>query len=384
MSEPARQPVGTVELFFDLVFVFALTQVSAMVSAHEGAAGLMRAGVVFLIIYWLWVVTAIQASFHNVSSPRVRATLFTTTFLALVAALCIPEMFEDTSRAIVFAAAYWASRAVVLVGLLRGRWRTFGLYLVTLVFSGPLLVVGAFLPSPWREVSWGVVGVVEVLIPLLQRSRMASLRYDAPHVVERFGLLVLIALGESIVAIGEPLAASAHWGWPQVLALVGSFTLVAGLWWLYFDHSDRLIVLRIQAAPVQFDAVRSLLAYGHLWIVGGIIAAAAALHSVITHPDEHLELQSAVLLSGGVATFLLVFVQARLRAYREVYWSRLVSAVLLLAAVPLTLSLPAFGGLIVITGIVAVAAVWEAAHPRSAGVPSQESVSALGESTNPT
>ncbi len=297
-SEPVRQSVGTVELLIDLVFVFALTQVSATVSEQHGATGLVRAGVVFLIIYWLWVVTAIQASFHDISSTRVRVTLYSTSFLALVAALCIPSMFEDTSRAVVFAIAYWASRAVVLVGLLRGRWRTFGLYLVTLLFSGPLLVTGAFLPSPWREVTWAVVGVVEVLIPLLQRSRMVSLRYDAPHVVERFGLLVLIALGESIVAIGGPLAASDHWGWPQVLALVGSFVLVTGLWWLSFDHSDHLIVLRIQAAPVQFDAVRSLLAYGHLWIVGGIIAFAAGLHSVIAHPAEPLELEAALLLSG--------------------------------------------------------------------------------------
>lgn len=151
--------------------------------------------------------------------------------------------------------------------------------------SGPLLVVGALAPpTPWREIIWGAAALVEVTALWHLRSRMTAIRYDAEHVVKRFGALILIALGETLVAIGTPLTGAEHVGWEQGLVVAAAFALVAALWWAYFHHGDRFILMRFKQVDAGTDVVRSILAYGHLVLVAGIILVAVGFHAAVDGP----------------------------------------------------------------------------------------------------
>ena len=212
-AEPVEKRVSWAELFFDLVFVFAVTEVSTLLEADHSWAGALRALVVFVPIYWAWVGVAIQTNVRDMSTPALRIGMFAVALAGLFMALAVPDAYGD--RALLFAFSYWAARLVLGFALFsREGWRI-NPYTVSMAITGPILVVGA-LADGWARVAiWGLAALIDLSTPTVLRRRLRGMHFDAPHLAERFGLFVLIALGESVVAIGSRPRRPAVWASPS-------------------------------------------------------------------------------------------------------------------------------------------------------------------------
>lgn len=225
----AEKRVSWAELFFDLVFVFAITQVSTLLASDHGPGGLARAVVVFVPIYWVWVGTSIRSNTRDITARR-QLALFAIALTGLLMALAVPDAYRD--RALLFAAAYWAARLVLGSGLFTGTRFAFNVFTVSVAITGPVLVGGAVLHGRGQELLWTLAAIVDLATPWVLRSQTRRLRVDAAHLAERFGLFVLIALGESVVAIGAPIAGGHRLVSAGALgAVVVAFAVSCGLWW---------------------------------------------------------------------------------------------------------------------------------------------------------
>lgn len=375
MPVPVHRRVDEVMLFLDLVYVFAVAGISAVLR-EGGAVSVLRGVILLAVIYWLWCITSIQMSMRDASRDRSRLVVLLIGLVTLVMAICVPDAFGR--RALVFALSCWAARVLIVLGLVRSTWRVFLPDVVGVVVTGPLLTAGALLGGRGQLVLWSAAALTEFVSPMLLRVRMRAASHDAENVVERFGLLVIVALGETLVGVGEPLSEAGRVSWQQGAALVAAFALIAGLWWSYFHHSSGLVLRRLETADTPFDVVRGLLVYGHLLFVGGIIAVAAALHLVFEETTEPAGWFAASLLCIGTIAFLTVFLVVRLRVFRRLYRSRLLGVVATAAlVVPSATVLPAWISLAAVAAVVVAVALWETLAPVSAGVPRHDEFSAV-------
>lgn len=242
--------------------------------------------------------------------------------------------------------------------------------LIDLVVTAPLLVAGALLDPPLRTVLWGASAVIQIAMPRFFRTRMVNAHYDCGHIVERFGLLVIIALGETIVAIGEPLT-DLHLDAAELTVFGAAFALVVSIWWLYFHHSGALLERRLETAETPVDVVRSTISYLHLVVIGGVIATAAGIHEALAEPHEHLHPLFTALLSAGLVLPCLAFLVTRWTTFRRLYVSRFVAAGAALVLVPVGTLLPAVGTMVIMAGIGVGLGLWETLAPRGAGVPGE-------------
>lgn len=329
---------------------------------------MLRAAILLAMMYWFWVLSTIQTSFRQMSTAGNRLVIFGLTFTALLMALAIPAAFEE--RGLLFAGAYWSGRALVFVTLARRTPAVRPVYAVSLLLTGPLLVAGALLESPYREVLWAAAALAEILAPRVNHRRMRTLVYDLEHIVERFGLLVIIALGETIISTGEPLAEAMRFSLPEIITFTAAFVLTISLWWLYFDHSATYLGRHLESAPVTFEAVRGALTYTQFWIVGGVIAVAVGVHESLLEPLEPLPVVVGLLMLGGTTAFYAVFTHLRFTVTGRLYRSRILGVLgCLVLAVGLPW-LPAAGVMVGLAVLTVATNVWERLHPASAGAPS--------------
>lgn len=364
ITEPESKPgagekrVSWAELFFDLVFVVAVTELSAQVGRDHTWAGLLRALIVFVPVYWLWVGTAIQTNLQDVSRPLIRIRIFGVALSAIFLALSLGEAYDRLG--LLFAVAYWAGRVVLaspLIGQLRrGQRLTLTPYTVSVFVTGPALVVGALLPGTTREIVWGAAALVDLSTPSVLRSRLREMHLDAGHLAERFGLFVLIALGESVVAVGTatPLG---HLTLGGGFAVAAAFVFACGLWWVYFHFAADAMRHAMATARVQLDITRRVLSYGHLSFIAAIVAVADGLRESIAHPGEHLSGAVTGLLFGGTALYLATFGFTRWAMFRLVSWTRLSAAAVVLVLTPAAPHVPALAsliGLAVVLGVLNV------------------------------
>lgn len=375
-----HRAVDPVMLFFDLVYVFLITELNGVLRAEPGGRGAARAAVLLALVYWQWVLTTVQSSIRDASTPRHRLVIMLLMLTAMVSAVALPQAFGD--RAPLFATTCWASRLLITFLLARGEnSRAFRMDLTSSLAQGPLLLGGALLGGDRQLVLWGLAALLEITAPFLHSRTMSTQRYDVGNVVERFSLLVIVALGETIVSIATPQADLAHLTWTGLGGLIAAFVLVGGLWWAYFHHSLGLMEHYISRARTPFLAVRTLLAYGHLALAAGLIALAAGLHHVMEEPGHHVPTEPALLLCGGAVTFLAMFAVVRLRNARKVYTSRMVASALCLALVPLG---PHVSGLTLLSLLAATTTaecLWETLAPASAGVPDRDQLTGLAATT---
>ncbi len=350
------------ELFFDLVFVFAITRISLSVHDDHTALGLVQAFVTFLLVYWVWVGAATQGNEFDMDRARPRLVLFAIGLCGLVMALSVTLAYDE--RGLAFALAYWVARGLLVLGLMSRSRAVLMPYTVSAYITGPLLVVGALLPSPWRLVVWAVAAALDLAMPTLRRRRLSALHFDADHLAERYGLFVLIALGESIVAIGGPVASSDHLGWLDLVAVTVSFLLVVGLWWVYFHLAAGAMRYALATAQVQFTVTRHVLSYAHLSFIWAVILVAVGMAETVAHPGETLGPVVGALLVGGVALFLATFGYTRWMMFRLLSRTRLTAALCTLAVYPVALAAPALVALSLLVVIVAALNAWElrAAH----------------------
>jgi low temperature requirement protein LtrA len=365
----AEKRVSWAELFFDLVFVIAVTEVSTLLEHDRSAAGLVRGLVVFVPVYWLWVGTAIQTNQRDISRPLVRLRVFAVALAAVFMALALPDAYDGLGP--VFAVAYWIGRVVLGYDLFfvpqQGLRLPLNPFTVSICLTGPLLVVGALVDGLAREVLWAVAALLDLSTPTLFQSRLRGMHFDAAHLAERFGLFVLIAIGESVVAI----TASAQVGDRLPLstgsAVAAAFALSAGLWWVYFQFAADAVRHALATAQVQLDITRLVLSYGHLAFIAAIIVVAVGMREAVGHPGDQLSVGLAGLLYGGTAVYLATFGFTRWAMFRLVSSTRLTAAAVVLVLTPAATLVPALAALAVLAVVVAGLNVVEYARVEQIG-----------------
>jgi low temperature requirement protein LtrA len=346
-SPPAEKRVTWAELFFDLVFVFAVTEVSALLEHDRSWAGLLRALIVFVPCYWLWVGTAIRTNQQDISRPPLRLTVFAVGLSAIFVALAVPRAYAGLG--LLFALAYWAGRVLLGAEMLREAARTrlvpVNPISVSMGVTGPLLVIGALLPAGPREGVWAVGAALDLGSPTLLRGRLRMIHYDAGHLAERFGAFVLIALGESVVAIGASAGSEHRLSVAAGLAVAAAFALACGLAWVYFHFAADAMRHSLATARVQTDITRLVLSYGHLSFIAAIIVVAVGMRQAVAHPGDPLGGAGSALLAGGTALYLATFGFTRWSMFRLMSWTRLIAAAGALVLLPAAIVLPALASL---------------------------------------
>jgi low temperature requirement protein LtrA len=354
-TEESEKRVDWAELFFDLVFVVAVTRVSTVVEHDHAWSGLLRALIVFVPIYWMWVGTAIQTNLNDVTRPYLRVRVFAVALAGIFMALALPAAYADLG--LLFAVAYWAGRIVLGIGVFRAAWRAarapLNPFVVSMTVSGPMFVVGALCHGDVRELIWGLAALLDLSTPTVLRGRLRNMHFDAGHLVERFGLFLLIALGESVVAIGTSTSFT-HPGAADILAIGAAFALSCGLWWVYFHFAADAMRYSLATARVQLDITRLVLSYGHLSFIGAVIVVSVGLRDSVAAPTHELSWAVTGLLFGGVAVYLATFGFTRWAMFRLVSWTRLTAAAVVLALLPIAPHVPALAalfGLAVVLGV---------------------------------
>jgi low temperature requirement protein LtrA len=317
-------PVTRLELFFDLVFVFALTQLTAMLTADFSVATALRVLLVFAILWWMdggyaWLTNALPP--HRTAH---RLLLFSGMAGFLTIALAIPEAFTDTGAGVALGLGYLVVVLVHTALFAQQPDARAGIIRVAPfnIAAAQLLTAAGLTTSGWQYVMWVAALALHAATPLLANpQRWFVVR--PTHFVERYGLLVIIAFGESVVAIGIGAA-----GLPVDAALIATaalgLALAGALWWTYFGgDEDERAEQALGDAPPERRALLALAAYfyAHIPMVLGIVTAAAGVKTVVGHAFEHLELGAAVALGGGVALFLAGQVLFRREiGYRGTSW----------------------------------------------------------------
>jgi low temperature requirement protein LtrA len=331
-ESPAHEPrVSTLELFFDLVFVFTLTQLTELLAHELSVAGFARVLLIFGVSWWMYGGYAWLTNHLPMDRPARRVTLLLAMAAFLVQALAIPAAFDGAGLA--FGLAYMA---VVLVhaSLFWQATRAIGRTAAFNVASAALVIVAGFVHGWVDYVLWTAALAVQVVTPYL--IRLEAFRVRPGHFVERHGLLMLVALGESVVAIGIGAGALAI-DTGLVTAVVLGLALVACLWWAYFAEDDQRAEQALSRTPVESRAGLAIHAYfyAHIPMLLGVVCLAVGIKKALAHPTEALELAPALALGGGVALYLAGDV-----AYRRVLRigqgaTRAMAAAAALATVPL-------------------------------------------------
>jgi low temperature requirement protein LtrA len=353
--------VSPLELFFDLVFVLALTQCTALMADDPSWSGLAKGVAILAVMWWAWVGYTWACSTVDPEEGSVRVVLFVAMAGLLVVALAIPGAFGD--EALVFAVAYGLVRAMQVALLViagredpRLRHSAVGLAFSTAIGVG-LLTAAAFADGELQGALWALAIVLDVGGPMVIDS--SGWRLMPEHFAERHGLIVIIALGESIVAIGvgaEVVGITAG----VVLCAVLGIAVAAALWWLYFDVVALVAARRLENAEPgkeQNEIGRDSFSYLHFPMVAGIVLLALGLKKTLEHTDEALKLVPAVAMLGGAAIYLLAHVAFRWRNIHTLNRQRLVMAVVLPLLIPVAVEVPALAALaglaVLLVGLVA-------------------------------
>ena len=307
--------VGMVELFFDLVFVFAVTQLSHTLLGELTLDSLVRVTLLFLAVWWVWMYTAWTTNWLDPEQLPVRICMFLLTVIGLFLSVSIPESFAG--RGLVFAGAYASmqvGRTLFMLWAVRGASArlasTFQRIVIWFVASGALWIVGGFAEPVARLGCWTVALAIELVgpwarfwVPGLGSSSVTDWNVDGGHMAERCSLFIIIALGESLLVTGATFA-ELTWDLP---ILVAFFSAVLGsilMWWIYFDTGAERAAHRIQHASDPGRQARSAYTYVHIVIVAGIVVCAVADEIVLMHPDHGSDAAYLAIL-GGPACYLL-------------------------------------------------------------------------------
>jgi low temperature requirement protein LtrA len=385
--------VTNVELFFDLVYVFAVTQLSHYLLAHPTPGGALQAALLLAMVWLLWVYTTWVTNWLDPERISVRLMLLALMLASLVLSAALPDAFGSRGLAVGIAyAAMQIGRSAFTVIALRGRrlQRNFQRILSWCLVSGALAVLGGVVAGHARAACWLAAVAVDLIggavgfyTPGLGRSTTRDWTIEGGHFAERCQAFILIALGESIVVIGATLSGLGHLSLASVAAFGTAFVGSAGLWWLYFDRSaeEGARVIASSADPGRLG--RSAYHFVHPVMVAGIIVTAAADELVVAQPDAAASARTSWMILGGAGLFIAGHAAFKAIIWRHLSWPRItalpvlalfgllaphVSALVLAvcsAAVVVALVLADFAGL----GAPAVGSVLGSADESSAGSP---------------
>jgi low temperature requirement protein LtrA len=354
-----EHPVAPLELFFDLVFVFAFTQVTTLLSNNPTWSGLGHALLILTALWWAWASYAWLTNAIDPSEELILAVVLAAVAAMFIAALAVPEAFGDEGVAFGVAFLIVNVMQVALYGLVaRGNEDLFAaiMRVAPWVLGGAtLILVAGFVDGGVRAVLWCAALAVGFFGPAF--VGVSGWRVHPAHFVERHGLIVIIAIGESLVAIGLGARGTKLDAGEIVAALLG--LLVATSFWLaYFDfftiRARQLLTDR--SGDARTALARDAFTYLHLPMIIGIVLFAFAMKKTLAHTGDELGTIEAVSLCGGSALFLSSFVALRWRVSRAVRGGRLVASITFALLTPVVLVVPAAVALALVAG------VWVALH----------------------
>ena len=316
-----RDPAAThatvdfVELFFDLVYVLAVTQLSHFLLAHLGWTGAVQTALLFLAVWWAWTFTTWATNWLDPGRVPVRLMVFAIMLASLVMSASIPEAFG--AHGLSFALAYvaiqagrslfvswvmWTARPILGRNLLRVS--------IWFIASAPLWIAGGLSDPESRLWLWSAALAVEYAGPMVQfavpglgLSRTVDYAVSGAHMAERCALFIIVALGEGILVTGATFS-ELEWTGPTVAAALVAFLGSAALWWIYFDVGMRRGAQRIESEEDSGRIARDAYTYSHLPIIAGIIVIAVADEMVLTHPCHHADQAFLWSIIGGNMLFL--------------------------------------------------------------------------------
>ena len=365
-----EERVTTLELFFDLVYVFAVTQLSHRLLEHLTVGGTLQSLLLLVVVWSAWVGTAWITNWFDPDRLPVRLMLVALMLVSLFMSVAIPEAFGEGG--LMFAMAYVAIQvgrtAFVLVALggAHPLSRNFQRVLSWYVASGVLWIMGGLFEGETRYALWGLALTADLCGPVagfwtpgLGRTRTGEWTIEGGHFAERCRLFIIIALGESLLVIGttfgdiEPSAAT-------ISAFVVAFAGSVALWWIYFSRDAEEASEMISASEDPGRLALSAYTYFHVPMVAGIIAIAAAAELTVAHPGENGTIASVTLTLGGTALFLAGRALFRWAVFGGRSWLRVVAIASLIALMPVGLAVPMLAlNCAVVLIVVGFVAVWE-------------------------
>jgi low temperature requirement protein LtrA len=369
VDEPVERAVTPFELFFDLVFVFGFTQVTALMAADPTGRGVLRGMLVLAAVWWAWGAYAWLATTIDLEEGSTRLVMIGVMAAMFVAALAAPDAFGATGA--LFASAYLVVRLLHLVlyaVAARGQPELLAavLKLTPTAVAGPLLILAAaFLDPSLRQAVWAGALILDFAGPALQGS--SGWQLSPGHFSERHGLILIVALGESVVALG---AGSGHLDLNArtLIAATLGIAVVTTIWWTYFDVVAIVAARRLAEAKgaAQAAQARDSYSYLHLPMVAGVILFALGVKKALPHAHDSLDWAPAAALCGGVSLYLVAHVLFRLRNVGTLSRQRLGAAVVLAAMIALASSVSALVLLALVSLTMTSLVVYEAVRFREA------------------
>lgn len=358
------------ELFFDLVFVFALIQLSQTLADDFSSTIAAESVLLILAIWWVWIYTAWTTNLLDAERVPVRLMLFALMFLGVLIALALPDAFGDHGMA--FAITYSAMQVgrslftlYAFRGVDRASYLTFCRITLWLVLSSLFWIAGGLADAPARAGFWSVALLIEYVspvagyfIPGLGRSPRETLNVSGEHMAERAGLFVIICLGETILATGRN--ASEHMTLDLTfLVFCSAFASTVAMWWIYFHHGQKKAADEAEATSAPESVALNLFTYAHLPIVAGIILTAVGEEFSLGHANEGSSLKHAIAILGGPVLFLLGNLWVKMAATRALPLSHFGGIALIAAGALLVPVAPNYVLTLIATGGLLVTAVWE-------------------------
>lgn len=361
-GDRGAQRAATLELFYDLVFVFAITQVSHLLLDHLTWAGAGQAAIVLLAVWWSWNYTTWATNELDAETDPVRLLLIALMLGSLLMAIAVPHAFGE--RGLLFAVAYLAIQVgrhgfLTFVASDRGsvEREQAGRILIWFLVAGLFWIAGGLVEGGARSGLWLLALALDYIAPrvlflLPGRPRLAagSWRLASGHFAERFGLIVIAAIGETIILTGAT-TAGRQLDAGTVAAFTSAFAGSAALWWLYFTSTQELSQRSLDGEASRTDRARDIYTYGHVFIVAGIILMAVGDELVIAHPLNPLGKAQLTAVIAGPVLFLLAQLGLELRATHRLGRTRLAA---ILACVALGLLGGVLPALLISAALVAV------------------------------
>jgi low temperature requirement protein LtrA len=368
VQRAGEERVTPLELFFDLVFVLSFTQVTLKMAENPGWESLGEGLLILAAVWWAWCAYAWLTNSIDPDQTLNRVCMFAAMGGMLVVSLSIPDAFGD--RGVLFGCSYFFVRAVQLVLYVRntagaaegGDLQAILKLAPGFLLGSALLVVAGLLDGGARTSIWILAILIDWSTPLFFGTDEFHL--EPGHFAERHGLIVMIALGESILAIGAAAGFTLSTG--QVFAALFGIAAVAALWWAYFDVVAIVAERRLTEAPSgeQAPLARDAYSYLHFPLIAGIVLLALGLKETLAATGDQLETVPALALTAGPALYLLGQVAFRERVLGTFSPHRAFAALALLALIPLALGADALVSLAAVAVVLAILIAYEAVHYR--------------------
>jgi len=373
----AKGEVKSVELFFDLVFVFAITQLSHLLIVHLSLEGALQTGLLLVAVWWVWIFTSWVTNWLDPDTIPVRLLLFALMLAGLVLSASIPAAFE--TRALPFAIAYvlmQVGRSLFMLWALRNEnpssFQNFQRISLWFAFSAVLWIAGAFLEPSARLAVWSLAMLIEFIspsvgfwVPRLGRSATEDWDVSGDHMAERCGLFVIIALGESLLVTGNTWT-ELPWSSVTIVAFAVAVVASIAMWWIYFHVGAERARRVIEHSRDPGRWARLAYTYIHILLIAGIILGAVSDEIILKHPTDPADTASIAILIGGPALFLLGNLWFKWATVGRPPLSHLLGLGLLAALVPAAIALPNLAVAAAATFALIFVAAWEARSLASA------------------